>query len=161
MKLSDWRFGFNNLTASTVATRIVTGTYNTDFHIEIMTASKPAKFGQPQRSINTWIFSHVGQAFVIERESIDKKTGEQTHEVVYGVTNCTPQKAHTKKVLKTNREHWGIENTCHYVLIGTTTKTAAASGQDKAPRISPGCAASLSASSNPKAPTAWHKKCAS
>jgi predicted transposase YbfD/YdcC len=61
-------------------------------------------------------FPHVGQAFVIERESIDKKTGERSHEVVYGLTSCTPQEASAKKVLKTNREHWGIENSCHYVI---------------------------------------------
>ena len=61
-------------------------------------------------------FPHVGQAFVIERESIEKKTGERTHEVVYGVTSCNPEKANAEKVLKTNREHWGIEDGCHYVI---------------------------------------------
>ena len=61
-------------------------------------------------------FPHVGQAFVIELESIDKKTGERSHEVVYGLTSCTPQKANATKVLKTNREHWSIENSCHYVI---------------------------------------------
>jgi predicted transposase YbfD/YdcC len=49
-------------------------------------------------------FPHVGQAFVIERESIEKKTG------------CTPEKANAAKVLKTNRKHWSIENSCHYVI---------------------------------------------
>jgi predicted transposase YbfD/YdcC len=61
-------------------------------------------------------FPHVGQAFVIERESIEKKTGERTHEVVYGITSCKPEKANAEKVLKTNREHWSIENSCHYVI---------------------------------------------
>jgi predicted transposase YbfD/YdcC len=61
-------------------------------------------------------FPHVGQAFVIERESIEKKTSERTHEVVYGVTSCNPEKANAEKVLKTNREHWSIENSCHYVI---------------------------------------------
>ena len=27
-----------------------------------------------------------------------------------------PEKANAEKVLKTNREHWGIENSCHYVI---------------------------------------------
>ncbi|MEA2078330.1 MAG: hypothetical protein U9P00_00435, partial [Pseudomonadota bacterium] len=31
-------------------------------------------------------FPHVSQAFMIERESIDKKTGETSHETVYGIT---------------------------------------------------------------------------
>jgi predicted transposase YbfD/YdcC len=61
-------------------------------------------------------FPHVGQAFVIERESIEKKTGERTHEVVYGVTSCKPEKANAEKVLTTNREHWSIENSCHYII---------------------------------------------
>jgi predicted transposase YbfD/YdcC len=61
-------------------------------------------------------FPHVGQAFMIERESIEKKTGEHSHEVVYGVTSCKPEKANAEKVLKTNREHWRIENSCHYVI---------------------------------------------
>ncbi|MCU7908673.1 MAG: hypothetical protein KZQ71_08445, partial [Candidatus Thiodiazotropha sp. (ex Lucinoma aequizonata)] len=30
-------------------------------------------------------FPHVSQAFMIERESIDKKTGETSQEVVYGI----------------------------------------------------------------------------
>ena len=61
-------------------------------------------------------FPHVGQAFVIERESIEKKTGEHTHEVVYGITSSEPKKANAEKVLKTNRGHWSIENSCHYVI---------------------------------------------
>jgi predicted transposase YbfD/YdcC len=47
-------------------------------------------------------FPPVGQAFVIERESIKKKTGERTHEVVYGVTSSKPEKANAEKILKTN-----------------------------------------------------------
>ena len=45
-------------------------------------------------------FPHVGQAFVIERESIEKKTGEHSHEVVYGVTSCKPEKANAEKSLR-------------------------------------------------------------
>lgn len=67
--------------------------------------------------LNSYLdFPHVGQAFVIERESIEKKTGKRTHEVVYGVTSCTPERANAEKVLKTNRGHWCIENSCHYVI---------------------------------------------
>ena len=32
-------------------------------------------------------FPHVGQAFMIERESIRKKTGKVSREVVYGITS--------------------------------------------------------------------------
>jgi predicted transposase YbfD/YdcC len=61
-------------------------------------------------------FSHVGQAFVIERESIEKKIREYSHEVIYGVTSCKSEKANAENVIKTNREHWSIENSCHYVI---------------------------------------------
>ncbi len=61
-------------------------------------------------------FPHVGQAFVIERERIDKKTGKHSDELAYGITSRPPQQADAQQVLKTNRDHWGIENSCHYVI---------------------------------------------
>ncbi len=61
-------------------------------------------------------FPHVGQAFVIERQTVDKKTGKRSHEIAYGLTSRSPQQADPKRVLQVNRGHWTIENTCHYVL---------------------------------------------
>jgi predicted transposase YbfD/YdcC len=61
-------------------------------------------------------FPHVGQAFVIERHSIDKKTGESSSEIAYGITSQSPQKADAQRVLATNRGHWSIENSCHYII---------------------------------------------
>jgi len=61
-------------------------------------------------------FPHVGQAFVIERERIDKKNGYVSTETVYGVTSRTPDQADAHRVLKTNRGHWCIENSCHYII---------------------------------------------
>ena len=61
-------------------------------------------------------FPHVGQAFAIERESINKKTGTISREVVYGVTSQSAEQASPEQVLKTNRGHWCIENKCHYIL---------------------------------------------
>jgi predicted transposase YbfD/YdcC len=61
-------------------------------------------------------FPWVGQAFIIERESIVKKTGEVSTEIAYGVTSCTPEEANADKVLNTNRNHWCIENSCHYII---------------------------------------------
>jgi predicted transposase YbfD/YdcC len=67
--------------------------------------------------LNTYLnFPHVGQAFVIERQTVDKKTGKRSHEIAYGVTSRSPQQADPKQVLQVNRGHWTIENTCHYVL---------------------------------------------
>jgi len=61
-------------------------------------------------------FPHVGQAFVIERQSIDKKSGKCSCETSYGITSQSPQQADARSVLTTNRGHWSIENSCHYIL---------------------------------------------
>ena len=61
-------------------------------------------------------FPHVGQAFVIERLSIDKKTGKYSVDVSYGITSQSPEQADAQSVLATNRGHWCIENSCHYIL---------------------------------------------
>ena len=61
-------------------------------------------------------FPHVGQAFVVERHSIEKKTGEISLDVAYGITSRTPEQADPQHVLKVNREHWTIENSCHYII---------------------------------------------
>jgi predicted transposase YbfD/YdcC len=61
-------------------------------------------------------FPHVGQAFVIEREFTEKKTGKRSTEIAYGVTSQNPRQAEPLKVLATNRGHWCIENSCHYII---------------------------------------------
>jgi predicted transposase YbfD/YdcC len=61
-------------------------------------------------------FPHVGQAFVVERQVTEKKTGETSREIAYGLTSRTPQQADPQHVLKVNRGHWTIENSCHYIL---------------------------------------------
>jgi predicted transposase YbfD/YdcC len=61
-------------------------------------------------------FPHVGQAFLIQRESTDKKSGEYSCEIAYGITSRTPEQADPQRVLATNRGHWCIENSCHYII---------------------------------------------
>ncbi len=61
-------------------------------------------------------FPHVGQAFVVERHSVEKKTGEVSLDIAYGITSRTPEQADPQQVLKVNREHWTIENSCHYII---------------------------------------------
>ena len=63
-------------------------------------------------------FPHVGQAFLVERQVIEKKTGEYSREIADGLTSRTPQEASPRRVLQVNRGHWAIENGCHYVLDG-------------------------------------------
>lgn len=61
-------------------------------------------------------FPHVGQAFAIERETVDKQTGEITKDIAYGITSRKEQEADAKRILEVNRGHWSIENCCHYIL---------------------------------------------
>jgi predicted transposase YbfD/YdcC len=61
-------------------------------------------------------FPHVGQAFIIERHCIEKKTGESSLEIAYGITSRTPKQADSQRVLKVNRGHWTIENSRHYII---------------------------------------------
>ena len=61
-------------------------------------------------------FPHVGQAFAIERISINKKTGQISRELLYGITSRSPQQADARRLLEINRGHWAIENCCHYIL---------------------------------------------
>jgi len=60
-------------------------------------------------------FPHVGQVFLIERESIEKRTGVQSSEIALGITSRTPQQASPKCVLAVNRGHWSIESV-HYII---------------------------------------------
>ena len=60
-------------------------------------------------------FPHVGQVFMIERESINKKTGVPRREIALGITSRTPQEASPKRVLAVNRGHWSIESV-HYII---------------------------------------------
>jgi len=61
-------------------------------------------------------FPHVGQTFMVQRETTKKKSGEYSCEIAYGITSRTPHQADPKRVLTTNRGHWSIENSCHYII---------------------------------------------
>ncbi|MES9856795.1 MAG: ISAs1 family transposase [Sedimenticola sp.] len=60
-------------------------------------------------------FPHVRQAFMIERESIIKKTGKESREIVYGVTSVPTDQASPEQILNDNRRHWSVES-CHYII---------------------------------------------
>nr|CBX27582.1 hypothetical protein N47_H24040 [uncultured Desulfobacterium sp.]CBX27848.1 hypothetical protein N47_C19060 [uncultured Desulfobacterium sp.]CBX28677.1 hypothetical protein N47_G40010 [uncultured Desulfobacterium sp.]CBX29354.1 hypothetical protein N47_J03350 [uncultured Desulfobacterium sp.]CBX30423.1 hypothetical protein N47_Q17460 [uncultured Desulfobacterium sp.] len=61
-------------------------------------------------------FPHVGQAFAIEREFINKRTGKVSHDIAYGITSRNKDEADAERILEVNRGHWTIENCCHYIL---------------------------------------------
>lgn len=62
------------------------------------------------------MFPYVAQVFAIEREVIKKKTGEHSLETAYGITSQSAVDANPAQLLQTNRGHWCIENSCHYIL---------------------------------------------
>jgi hypothetical protein len=82
-------------------------------------------------------FPHVGQAFVVERQVMEKKSSETPSEIAYGITSRPPEQAHPQRGLKLNRGHWTIENPSWRATtfwIGPLTKTAAASVPATAPK---------------------------
>lgn len=68
-------------------------------------------------ALNAYLnFPYVEQIFAIEREFINKKSGQSSTEIAYGVTSCSNQQADAEKILNTVRSHWCIENSCHYII---------------------------------------------
>jgi len=61
------------------------------------------------------LFPHIGQAFMVERTTIKKKTGKQSKDVAYGITSKNQKEASPEQVLKDNRGHWSIESH-HYII---------------------------------------------
>jgi predicted transposase YbfD/YdcC len=60
-------------------------------------------------------FPCVGQVFAIERHTVNKKTGKTSTEIVYGLTDHTPDSADPARLLAFNRDHWRVE-AHHYIL---------------------------------------------
>lgn len=55
------------------------------------------------------------QVFEVGRHVIEKKTGKERVEVVYGVTSLPPERANAERLLELVRGHWAIENRSHWV----------------------------------------------
>lgn len=60
-------------------------------------------------------FPHVGQVFLVERESTEKKSGKQRCEIAIGVTSRAPEQCTPQQLLELNRGHWSIESV-HYII---------------------------------------------
>jgi len=60
-------------------------------------------------------FPHVAQVYRIEREITDKKSGETSIVIAYGITSRPVEEASPKTILHRVRGHWGIE-VCHYII---------------------------------------------
>jgi predicted transposase YbfD/YdcC len=66
--------------------------------------------------LNDYInFPFVGQVFAIQRNTINKKIGKESNEIAYGLTSHLPESADAERILKFNRQHWGVESH-HYIL---------------------------------------------
>jgi predicted transposase YbfD/YdcC len=57
----------------------------------------------------------LAQVFEVGRHVIEKKTGQDRVEVVYGVTSLSPERATPERLLELVRGHWAIENKSHWV----------------------------------------------
>jgi predicted transposase YbfD/YdcC len=57
---------------------------------------------------------YLGQVFKYECIVIEKKTGNRTENICFGVTSLAPSKADPKRLLSIVRGHWRIENELHY-----------------------------------------------
>jgi hypothetical protein len=64
--------------------------------------------------------------FRLERERVVK--GQQTQEVVYGITSLTRAAAAAADLLGYCRAHWGIENGCTTCGMRPSGRTAAGCG---------------------------------
>ena len=56
----------------------------------------------------------VRQVFKLERYVQRQRTGNDTSEIIYGISSCTPEKASAGQMLHWTRQYWGIENGLHY-----------------------------------------------
>ena len=67
-------------------------------------------------ALNAYLdFPHVGQVFLIERETVEKKTGTCSREIALGITSRTREQASPQRVLAVNRGPWSIESV-HYII---------------------------------------------
>ncbi|MBU2742403.1 ISAs1 family transposase [Acidithiobacillus thiooxidans] len=60
-------------------------------------------------------FPHVGQAFLIQRSTINSKEGTIRDDYAFGLTSLTPDRATPENLLGLARGHWEIENRNHHV----------------------------------------------
>lgn len=56
----------------------------------------------------------VRQVFKLERYVQRMKTGQESTEVIFGITSCSPERASAEQLLQWTRQYWGIENGLHY-----------------------------------------------
>ena len=56
----------------------------------------------------------IQQIFKLERYTQEVATGQESRQIVYGLTSCPPYRANASQLLKWTRLYWQIENGLHY-----------------------------------------------
>lgn len=67
--------------------------------------------------LNDWFgkqWEGIEHVFRIERIVQSLKTGNVRHEVVSGISSLSMKRVPPQRLLRLNRDHWGIENRLHY-----------------------------------------------
>ncbi|MDX2678129.1 ISAs1 family transposase [Streptomyces soliscabiei] len=60
-------------------------------------------------------FPHAAQVAKVVRHRTDTKSGKQSRETVYVITDLTSRQASPERIAKILRTHWVIENRLHFV----------------------------------------------
>jgi len=103
----DIMFHFKNNSGESEATDIESGTHGRIEIRQIWTTTE----------LNDYLtFPHVKQVFKIKRTRFHLKSQKETTEIVYGITSRSKEEASSEDVLKIMRNHWSVENSCHYIL---------------------------------------------
>jgi predicted transposase YbfD/YdcC len=67
------------------------------------------------QALNDYLdWPHVAQVFRLERQVWLDHGKRKTHQVVYGLTDLSPQQARPQRLMNLLRHYWGIENGLHY-----------------------------------------------
>lgn len=87
-------------------------------------------------ALNDYIkFPYLAQVFRIERITTDIDGGNRRHEIAYGITSLTTEKATPEKVLSLVRGHWSIENSLHWVRDVTFDEDRSQVRKGSGPRV--------------------------
>jgi len=78
----------------------------------------------------------LAQVCRITRERIKiGKGAEESTETVYAITSLTAEEAGPERLLRLSREHWGIENSLHYVRDVTCREDQGRTNAGNAPQV--------------------------
>ena len=80
-------------------------------------------------------FPHHGQVTRVERITTDLQGQPLRHDVAFGITSLTPERATPQRLLQIDRGHWGIENSLHYVRDVTFDEDRCRIRTQSAPRF--------------------------